>query len=242
MLKKLNRYFSRVEKVIWCVSFVLIVGAFVVFDRSGVVTMLTSLVGVTAILFNAKGNPIGQVLMVVFAIVYSVISFSFRYYGEMITYAGMTLPMAVLALVSWLKNPYKGNKSEVTVNRLSLKEIPIMVLLTAAVTVAFYFILKYFHTANLIPSTVSVTTSFVAAYLTFRRSPYFSLAYAANDVVLIVLWVLAAKTDKSYICVVICFAAFLINDIYCFINWLKMRKKQSFPARQSMKEKSDASS
>lgn len=242
MLQKFKNYFTLTEKVIWGVSFVLIVGAFVVFDRSGVVTMLASLVGVTAILFNAKGNPIGQVLMVVFAIVYSVISFSFRYYGEMITYAGMTLPMAVLALVSWLKNPYKGNKSEVTVNRLSLKEIPIMVLLTAAVTVAFYFILKYFHTANLIPSTVSVTTSFVAAYLTFRRSPYFSLAYAANDIVLIVLWVLAAKTDKSYICVVICFAAFLINDIYCFINWLKMRKKQSFPARQSIQEKSDANS
>lgn len=183
MLQKFKNYFTLTEKVIWGVSFVLIVGAFVVFDRSGVVTMLASLVGVTAILFNAKGNPIGQVLMVVFAIVYSVISFSFRYYGEMITYAGMTLPMAVLALVSWLKNPYKGNKSEVTVNRLSRKEVPLMVLLTAAVTVAFYFILKYFHTANLIPSTVSVTTSFAAAYLTFRRSPYFSLAYAANDVV-----------------------------------------------------------
>ena len=227
MLQKFKNYFTLTEKLIWGVSFVLIVGAFVIFDRSGVVTMLASLVGVTAILFNAKGNPIGQVLMVVFAIVYSVISFFFRYYGEMITYAGMTLPMAVLALVSWLKNPYKGNKSEVTVNRLSRKEVPLMVLLTAAVTVAFYFILKYFHTANLIPSTVSITTSFAAAYLTFRRSPYFSLAYAANDVVLIVLWSLAAKTDKSYICVVICFAAFLINDIYCFINWLKMRKKQS---------------
>ena len=177
--------------------------------------------------------------MVLFAIVYSFISFSFRYYGEMITYAGMTLPMAVLALVSWLKNHYKDNKSEVAVNRLSLKEVPLMVLLTAAVTVAFYFILKYFHTAILIPSTVSVTTSFAAAHLIFRISPYFSLAYAANDVVLIVLWMLAAKTDKSYICVVICFAAFLINDIYCFINWLKMRQKQSFPARQSMKEQRD---
>ena len=231
MLQKFKNYFTLTEKVIWGVSFVLSVGAFVIFDRSGVVTMLASLVGVTAILFNAKGNPIGQVLMVVFAIVYSVISFSFRYYGEMITYAGMTLPMAALALVSWLKNPFNGKKSEVAVNRLSLKEVPLMVLLTAAVTVAFYFILKFFHTANLIPSTVSVTTSFVAAYLTFRRSPYFSLAYAANDVVLIVLWSLAAKTDKSYICVVICFAAFFINDIYCFINWLKMRKKQSLCTR-----------
>ena len=220
----------------------MILSAFFVFDRTNCLNLFASVIGVTSIIINAKGNPLGQGLMIIFSLLYGAISYSFSYYGEMITYAGMTLPMAVLALVSWLKNPYKGNKSEVTVNRLSRKEVPLMVLLTAAVTVAFYFILKFFHTANLIPSTVSVTTSFVAAYLTFRRSPYFSLAYAANDVVLIVLWVLAAKFDKSYICVVICFAAFLINDIYCFINWLKMRKKQSFPARQSIKEKSDASS
>lgn len=50
-----------------------------------------------------------------------------------------------------------------------------------------YFILRAFNTANIIPGTISVTTSFVAVYLTFRRSPYFALAYAANDVVLIVL-------------------------------------------------------
>ena len=45
MLQKFKNYFTLTEKVIWGVSFVLIVGAFVLFDRSGVVTMLASLVG-----------------------------------------------------------------------------------------------------------------------------------------------------------------------------------------------------
>ena len=63
----------------------------------------------------------------------------------------------------------------------------------------FYFFLEYFNTANIVPSTVSVTTSFLAVYLTFRRSPYFALAYAANDIVLIVLWVLASICDARYI-------------------------------------------
>ena len=54
---------------------------------------------------------------------------------------------------------------------------------SAAVTAGFYFILKFFNTANIVPSTISVKKSFLAVYLTFRRSPYFSLAYAANDIV-----------------------------------------------------------
>ncbi|MDE6579863.1 MAG: nicotinamide riboside transporter PnuC, partial [Ruminiclostridium sp.] len=143
-----------------------------------------------------------------------------------ITYLGMTAPMAVFALISWLKNPYNGNKSEIEIRRLKKKEIPVIVLLTMAVTVIFYFILKAFGTSNLLPSTVSVTTSFAAVYLSLKRSAFFAAAYAANDIVLIILWILAAIKDISYLSVVICFFVFLLNDIYGFINWLKMRKRQ----------------
>ena len=99
--------------------------------------------------------------------------------------------------------------------------------ITAVITAAFYFILDFFNTANIIPSTISVTTSFLAVYLTFRRSHYFALAYAANDIVLIMLWVLASFSDTRYISVVFCFAAFFVNDIYGFINWKRIKKRQS---------------
>lgn len=165
--------------------------------------------------------------MVIFSLLYGIISFSFSYYGEMITYLGMTMPMAVVALISWLRNPYKEKKSEVKVNSVGRKEIVFMLICTAAVTILFYFILKFFNTTNLIPSTLSVTTSFIAAYLTFRRSPFFALAYAANDIVLIILWILASIYDLRYISVVFCFIAFLVNDIYGFISWQKMKKRQA---------------
>ena len=101
-----------------------------------------------------------------------------------------------------------------------------MYLATAVVTLGFYFILEHFNTANIIPSTLSVATSFIAVYLTFRRSPYFALAYAANDVVLILLWTLAAAENISYLSVIICFVMFLVNDLYGFVNWKRMEKRQ----------------
>lgn len=145
----------------------------------------------------------------------------------MITYMGMSAPMAVLAFISWVRNPYNGNRSEVKVNRIKRGEIVFMLILTALVTVAFYFILDRFGTANLVPSTISVTTSFIAVYFTFRRSEFYALAYAANDLILIVLWVMAAISDISYLSVIICFAMFLINDLYGFISWRKMGKRQA---------------
>ena len=190
-------------------------------------TLIASLIGVTSLIFNAKGNPFGQLLMVVFSILYGIISYTFSYYGEMITYLGMTLPMSVFALISWLKNPYKGNKAEVEVNSVHKAEILFMCVITVFVTIVFYFILKFFNTANIIPSTISVTTSFIAVYLTFRRSPWFALAYASNDIVLIVLWIMASLYDTRYISVVVCFFAFLVNDIYGYVNWCRMKARQS---------------
>lgn len=224
---KFFSYFSKGETVLWTVSVAVITVSFCIFDGTNYLTLCASLVGATSLIFNAKGNPIGQALMVVFSLLYGVISYTFAYYGEMITYLGMTAPMAVFALISWLRNPYRGNRAEVAVNRLSQREIALMFLLTAAVTVAFYFVLRALHTNNLFPSTVSVATSFLAVYLTFRRSAYYAAGYAANDTVLIVLWTMATIEDVSYLSVTICFVMFLANDIYGFINWKRMQRRQA---------------
>ena len=222
----MKTYFTKTEWILWGASVLLILLSFLIFDRTNYMTLLASVIGVTSLIFNAKGNPIGQALMVVFSLLYGLISYRFSYYGEMVTYLGMTAPMALFALISWLRNPYKGNKAEVAVNRLCVTEWIFAVILSILMTVLFYFILDYFGTANMIPSTMSVTTSFIAVYLTFRRSPYFALAYAANDIVLIVLWILASFQDISYVSVVICFLLFWVNDFYGFINWRRMEKRQ----------------
>ncbi len=226
MLKYKN-YFSKTDIILWASSVFLIITSFFLFDKANFLILCASFIGVTSLIFNAKGNPFGQLLMVAFSLLYGIISYSFSYYGEMITYLGMTMPMALFALISWLRNPFHGNKAEVKVNTLTGKETLLMWLLTTLVVFIFYFILAHFNTANIVPSTLSVATSFLAVYLTFRRSPYFAIAYAVNDIVLIVLWLLASLYDVRYISVVVCFAAFFVNDIYGYISWQKMKLRQA---------------
>ncbi len=224
---KLKKYLSTLDIILWTSSVIAIVSAFCLFDRENYLTLFASLIGVTSLIFNAKGNPFGQLLMIIFSLLYGIISFTFSYYGEMITYLGMTMPMAFFALVSWLRNPYNGNKAEVKVNTINKKETLFMLLSSIVITVVFYFILEYFNTSNIVPSTISVTTSYIAVYLTFRRNPYFALAYAANDIVLIVLWALASVHEIRYISVVVCFIAFFANDIYGYMSWKKMKIRQN---------------
>ena len=123
--------------MLWSISAVLILVSFFVFDGSSYLTLTASLIGVTSLIFNAKGYAFGQVL-ILFSLCYGVISYSFSYYGEMITYLGMTMPMAAIALI--------------------------------------------------------------------------------------VLWTLASLCDTRYISVTVCFAAFLLHDLYGFVNWQRMKK------------------
>lgn len=231
-MSKLTTYFTKSELLLWSASIIFILGSFILFDRENYLTLAASLIGATSLIYCAKGNPFGQFLMVVFSIMYGAISYTFDYYGEMITYVGMTGPMALFALVAWLRNPYNGNRAEVKVNELTKREIVFMFILAGIVTFAFYFILKNFNTANLAPSTLSVTTSFIGVYLTFKRSAYYALAYALNDIILILLWTLATLTDISYMSVIICFVMFLVNDLYGFINWSRMKKTQKNYGKQ----------
>lgn len=241
-MKRIIRQFkllTRFELCLWLVSLSVVTASFLI-SRGDLLSLAASLIGVTSLIFIAKGMVIGQFFCVAFSICYGVVSFTQRYYGEMLTYLLMTLPIAVASIVTWLKNPFQGT-AEVKIHRLTKKEFWLMCVFAAVTTAGFYFILEAFDTANLVPSTVSITTSFVACYLSMLRSPYYAVGYAANDIVLIVLWTLASIEDISYLPMVCCFVMFFLNDGYGFWNWQKMQRRQEQAKRQYQNEKTHPS-
>ena len=221
-LKNLNKF----EWILWTFSLAAIIASFFAVGSTDYATLATSLLGVTALIFAAKGDVFGMIIMIIFSLTYSFVSFSFRYYGETIIYLCMQLPCCTASLISWLKHPSDKGTAEVKVGEFKKKYLAILIPLTAAITVAFYFILQAFNTENLIVSTISVTTSFVALFLMILRVPAYAIAFIFNDIVLIVLWSLACVQDIGYLALAVSFGIFLINDTYTFICWTK-RKRQA---------------
>ena len=197
--------FTRFETALWAVSVTVVTASFVIGGNFRVLTLIASLIGVTALIFVAKGDVTGQVLTVIFSALYSIISFQFTYYGEMITYMFMTAPIAGISVFTWIRHPEEKGKREVSIARLDRPKAAMLCISAVIVTVIFYFILKYFNNANLFFSTISITTSFLASALTMLRSSAYALAYGANDVILIVLWVMASFENTAYLPMVMCF-------------------------------------
>ena len=188
-------------------------------------TLAAALIGVTSLIFAASGNAWAQILMIFFCILYGMISHQFCYWGEMITYLGMSLPMAVWSLVTWLSHPSE-NGGKVEIQRLSRRQVTVLLLSAAVVTAVFSLLLYRLNTPKLIMSCVSIATSYLAAALTMLRSSYYAAGYAANDIVLILLWVYVSMENPLYLTVAVNFAIFLINDFYGFLQWKKREKLQ----------------
>lgn len=223
MIKSI-RNLTNFEIGLWIGSVLVLCVSFPFTKDGGWLNLVASLVGVTALIFVAKGDVVGQLLTVIFSLLYAVVSYQFHYWGEMITYLGMTTPIAVFSVITWIKNPYSDR--EVKVNHLRKTAWTILFVLTCVVTWIFYYVLQVFHTPNMLFSTMSIATSFLASSLMMLRSPFYAVAYAMNDIVLIVLWVLASVSDISYLPMVLCFAIFFINDMYGFRNWRIMKERQ----------------
>lgn len=223
MIKSLKNL-TLFEWILWFCSLSVIAGTFLATKAGDTLTVFSSLLGVTALIFIAKGDVLGQILTIIFSILYAVISYKYRYFSEILTYLGMTAPIAGATVVEWIKNPY--SERQVRISTLSPKKAILLAVGAISVTVLFFFIMRALKTPNLYFSTVSITTSFLASGLMLLRSPYYAIAYALNDVVLVVLWVLATKTDSSFMPMVVCFLMFFVNDVYGFVNWKVMARKQ----------------
>ncbi len=212
------------EKCLWVFSLIGVSVCYALTPDKSFLSFAASMVGVTALIFVAKGDVVGQALCVVFALLYALVSWQMRYYGEIITYLCMSAPIAMMSVITWLRNPY--SEHEVRVRTLNMRQWIALTCLAGVVTAVFYFILDYFNTPNLVFGTLSVFTSFMASGLTMLRSEYYGMWYGLNDIVLIVLWVLASIKDISYLPMVACFCIFLLNDAYGFINWQRIKKRQ----------------
>lgn len=215
--------FTKKEWGVWICSLLIIIASNVLSGRLELLTLAAACIGVTSLIFAAKGNVWSQILMIIFSILYGIISWQFRYFGEMITYLGMTMPMAIWSTITWIRNPSENGR-EVAIQRLTGKHIIILFVCAVIVTFLFFRVLTAFQTPNIVFSTISVTTSFLAASLTMLRSSYYAVGYAANDIVLIVLWILASFENPRYLSVTIIFVIFFFYDIYGFISWKEREK------------------
>lgn len=223
MIEKIFGKWHIAETVLYIAGLALIITMSIIFKASWI-SAITGLFGLTCVLFTAKGKVVGIFFTWGMIVFYSILSFKNKYYGEVFINLFMMFPMTIISLVEWIK--HLGKDYVVKVNSITKKELAIVCSVAVIAFVVFYFILRALGTSQLIFSTISIVTSVLATYFQSRRSKYGFLSFLFNDAVLCVLWALATVEDIKNISMLTAVALYVICDIYGFISWGVMQKKQ----------------
>ena len=223
MIEKIFGKWHIAESIFYVVGLALIITMSIIF-KSSWIPAVTGMCGLTCVLFTAKGKVIGIFFTWGMIVFYSILSFKNKYYGEVFINLCMMFPMTIISLVTWIKN--LGKDYVVKVNSITKKELAIVSSVAVVAFVVFFFILRALNTSQLIFSTISIVTSVLATYFQSRRSKYGFLAFLFNDSVLCVLWSLATVEDIKNVSMLTAVALYVVCDIYGFVSWSVMQKRQ----------------
>ena len=138
---------TKREWGVWIGALLVIAVSNIFSANFNVLTLIASCVGVSSLIIAAKGNVWSQILMILFSILYGIISWQFHYWGEMMTYLGMTMPMAIWSTITWIRNPSESGK-EVEIQQLTKKHIFLLVTSATVITILFFKILVFHPLIN----------------------------------------------------------------------------------------------
>ena len=96
-----------------------------------------------------KGISHWTIFGIAIVILYSIVSYKNGFYGEMLIYLVIMLPMYIWGIVEWLKHK-DGETKSVEVNSIKWKEWLIVVLCSIVAFIGFYLLLKALNTKELI--------------------------------------------------------------------------------------------
>ncbi len=189
-------------------------------------------VAVTAcgyMMFLSKRNFINFIVGFVSVLLYVVVSYQSKLYGEVIFYLAFDCPMSIISFVIWNKN--KDTKLTVQSKSLKWKDLLWITAVCAAGVVGYAFLLKAIGGRLVIIDSISTVVSVVATLLMCLRYREQWIMWVVVYVVSIIMWALAGNLlmilMSSY-CLVSCF--------FGFINWTLSSKKQVQDTSPTKKE------
>lgn len=194
---------------------------------SDIVGVICTIAGVLCVVLVAKGSMWNYFWGVINVVLYAYIAYKASYGGDFVLNAFYYLPMQFIGLYFWKKNPEAQVDDTVAVQKMTLRDMVITVVL---LSVATYVIGRFMPVitdilgmgANPAPFVDAFTSagSVLAMYLMVKRFKEQWLMWIVVNVLAIYMW-LIIYNDYT---MTIMWVAYLLNSIYGYYNWRRLER------------------
>lgn len=187
----------------------------------GWIEFIGSVTGIIGAILVAKGKISSYVWGFIATALYLYISFQYKLYGEVITYALLFLPMQVSGYYYWIRSSSE-KETDVSKRVMTTKQRIVLFLGTAVAIAAYATFLRFLEGSMPGLDSATAILSIVATTLMVMRYAEQWLVWMLVNVTAVVMWILAVlhHQDQGF-AVLAMWSTFLMNSVYGWYKWRK---------------------
>lgn len=186
----------------------------------GIVSATT---GVACVVCTGKGKLSAYIFGLVNTVLYAIIAFQAKYYGEVMLNALYYFPMQFYGIYVWSK--HMDNKTHEVIKRhMSTKGRGLLGMIVIVATVAYGFALKALGGALPFVDALSTVISVVAMIVSIKMYMEQWVLWVIVNVVTVVMWVVAFVNGNESIATLIMWIIYLANAVIMHFKWAREAK------------------
>ena len=213
----------KLWEVVWLFSACAVIAALSVYWHDTVMGIISATTGVACVVCTGKGKLSAYIFGAVNVILYAIISFHARYYGEVMLNTLYYFPMQFYGFYVWNRHMNKETH-EVEKKRMTKAGRGKLVFATAAGTAAYGFVLKALGGALPFVDALSTVASVVAMVISVKMYMEQWIIWIVVDVVTVIMWAAAFANGNESMATLLMWVVYLGNAIIMYFKWAKEAK------------------
>lgn len=216
----------RTAEILWLFFVCAVICGLSVYWGDSLMGIVSAVTGILYVILTGKGKLSAYFFGLVNCVLYAIISFEARLFGETILNAIYYIPMMFVGFFMWKSN-MDSETHEVKKRRMTARGRLWLACAIAAATAAFGLLLRVMGDAMPFVDSFTTVSSVIAMIISVRRySEQWWIWLGVNSFSIYMWWVnFSAGNDNA--ATLLMWAVYLINGIFILIKWERELKKES---------------
>lgn len=211
-------------EILWLFSASIIIAGLSIYWKDSIMGIISATTGVACVVLTGKGKLSAYLFGIINCVLYAIISYKAKLYGETMLNALYYVPMQFVGFYVWKKN-MNSETHEVKKKHMSNKERLIYLMVMIILTVTYGLILKQLGDAMPFIDSFTTVTSVIAMIISVKMFSEQWWLWTFVDIFSVYMWWCNFRAGSDNIATLLMWAVYLGNAIIMCIKWEKEIKK-----------------
>lgn len=210
----------------WLLIACAVIMALSIYWKDTVMGIISAVTGVACVVCTGKGKLSAYIFGTVNVVLYAIISYQAKYYGEVMLNALYYFPMEFYGFYVWNKH-MNSDTHEVEKKQMNTKGRIIMAAAVVFGTIGYGYFLRRLGGALPFVDALSTVVSVVAMIVSVKMYMEQWILWIVVDVVTVAMWGIAFANGNDSIATLLMWIVYLGNAVIMYIKWAKEAKQNA---------------